>query len=176
MASAISLEAIITFLLEAPMFGDLDAAELSEVVHIMQVQRLQAGQFVFREGEPGDAWYVLYDGQAEVVKNGATGEEVITTLGPSACFGEMGVLGNEPRSASIRTLSESTAFRFPREAFQGLLEAGNLSAYKLVHQIALVLATRQRDTTARLVQLLPEATPRVRHGIHPIVSATTPHE
>ena len=66
---AITLEEIITFLLEAPMFGDLDASELSQIVHIMQIQRFRAGQAVFREDDAGDAWYVLFEGQVEVIKD-----------------------------------------------------------------------------------------------------------
>ena len=69
MGSTITLESIITFLLETPMFGDLDAAELSEIVHIMQVLRLRDGQTVFREGDRGDSWYVLFEGAAEVLKD-----------------------------------------------------------------------------------------------------------
>ena len=62
--TTITLEQIINFLLEAPMFAELDAAELSEIVHIMQVQKVRAGSAVFREGDAGDAWYVIFAGQA----------------------------------------------------------------------------------------------------------------
>src|SRR5678815_4978322 len=63
MSAPLSLEEILNFLLETPLFGDLDAHELSEVVHIMQVQGLRQGQTVFAENQEGDAWYVLYEGQ-----------------------------------------------------------------------------------------------------------------
>ncbi len=180
MGNAITLEDIISFLLEAPMFGDLDSAELSEVVHIMQVQRLRSGQYVFREGEEGDAWYVLYEGQAEVIKNDPDKEDgrgVIAVLGPRSCFGEMGILDGSPRSASVRVKGDSTAFRFPRSDFEGLLAARNLSAYKLVYQIALVLAARQRDTTRRLVDLMHTADdPEVLESIEPIVTEQSTSE
>jgi CRP-like cAMP-binding protein len=156
MGESITLEQIINFLLEAPMFGDLDPTELSQIVHIMQVQRLRPDQYVFREGEQGDAWYVLYDGKVEVLKDLDSGPKVIATLGPRACFGEMAILDGSTRSAGVRATEESQAFRFPRLEFQGLLENGNLSAYKLVYQMALVLAARARNTTSRLTSLLEE--------------------
>lgn len=170
MAASITLEQILYFLLETPMFGDLDPSELSEVVHIMQVQRLRAGQHVFREGDKGDAWYVLYEGRVEVLKDSGLGTRTVAVLGPRSCFGEMAILDGSTRSASVRAREDCTAFRFPRLEFTELLENGNLSAYKLVHQMSLVLVRRQRETTARLVELLAMATDdHLRDGIIPIV-------
>lgn len=174
MGSTITLEEIINFLLEAPMFGDLDPTELSEVVHIMQVQRLRAGQHVFREGDHGDAWYVLYEGEVEVIKDSLVGSNVIATLGARACFGEMAILDGSPRSATVRATSSATAFRFPRLEFSELLDNGNLSAFKLLYQMSLVLVARQRRTTARLSELLrTESDAAVRKGIEPIVAGSS---
>jgi CRP-like cAMP-binding protein len=150
MRAELTLEQIINFLLDAPMFGDLDSAELSRIVHIMQVKPLREGQLVFQEGDPGDAWYVVYSGQLEVLK----GKRVIATLTRASCFGEIAILDGSPRSATVRAVTDGTAFRFPRAAFAELLADGNRAAYKLVHQIALVLAARQRTTTSRLVEVL----------------------
>lgn len=173
MATGITLEEIINFLLEAPMFGDLDPTELSQIVQIMQVRKLRAGQMVFREGDPGDAWYVLYEGEVEVVKD-SIDRRVITVLSPRACFGEMAILDGSTRSASVRATAEATAFRFPRLAFHELLHNGNLAAYKLVLQMALVLVARQRETTARLAELLQSGTTHavIRDGLAPIVHAS----
>lgn len=170
MATQITLEAIITFLLETPMFRDLDAAELSEIVHIMQVQRLRQGQTVFREGDRGDSWYVLYEGAAEVLKDAGIETRPIAQLGPRACFGEMAILDGSNRSATVRAQSECTAFRFHKDAFDALLANDNLAAYKLVYQMARVLAARQRETTSRLADLLhgPGERP-MQDTIQPIV-------
>jgi CRP-like cAMP-binding protein len=173
MTEPITLEQILHFLLEAPMFGDLDPAELSEIVRVMQVQKLRPGQYVFREGDPGDAWYVLYEGEVEVLKEGLMNRQPIANLGPRQCFGEMAILDGFARSASVRATSEGTAFRFPRVEFAGLLNAGNLAAYKLVHQIALVLVARQRETTARLVEAMTtETLGEVLGEIVPIVGTS----
>lgn len=170
MGPTITLEQILQFLLEAPMFGDLDPAELSEIVRVMQVQRLRPGQIVFREGDAGDAWYVLYEGSVEVLKEGMLERRAIAELGPRQCFGEMAILDGSTRSASVRVLTDSTAFRFPRMEFAGLLNSGNLAAYKLVHQMARVLVARQRETTSRLAELLSRGDIEgVRAELSPIV-------
>ena len=174
MSETITLEQIINFLLEAPMFGDLDPTELSEVVHIMQVQRLRPGQHVFREGDAGDAWYVLYEGQIEVIKDRIVGSNVIAELGPRSCFGEMAILDGSPRSATVRARSDAIAFRFPRQEFNELLKEGNLAAYKLIYQMSLVLVARQRQTTARLADLMrSDSGAVVREGLTPVFSDST---
>lgn len=153
--TTITLEQIITFLLEAPMFAELDATELSEIVHIMQVQKVRAGQPVFREGDPGDAWYVIFAGEAEVLKgNEFLPTQRLSVLGEKACFGEMAILDHSARSASVLALGECTVFRFPRRDFEELLTDGNLAAYKLIYQMAKVLCARQRKITQDLTEAL----------------------
>lgn len=153
--TTITLEEIITFLLEAPMFARLDAAELSEIVHIMQVQKVRAGTAVFREGDPGDAWYVIYSGRAEVLKgNEFLPSQRLSVLETRACFGEMAILDHSSRSASVVALDDCTVFRFPRRDFEELLADGNLAAYKLIYEMAKVLSTRQRKITQDLTEAL----------------------
>ncbi len=174
MSAELTLEQIVHFLLDAPMFGDLDESELSQIVQIMQVQHLEPGQSVFLEGDPGDAWYLLYEGEVEVVKETEDGPRAIAILGRRACFGEMAILDGSPRSASVRATTAITVMRFPRSEFTKLLLRDTLAAYKLVHQIALVLVSRQRRTTSRLVELLGADDPRrMREGLTPIVQQSS---
>lgn len=157
MTHAISLEQVITFLLETPMFAGLGAGELSELVHIMQIRRLREGQVLFREGDEGDGWYVVYAGKVLVEKGGDLGPpREITALGPRACFGEMSVLDGRVRSATVRASDGCVVFRFPRYDFEQLLRDGNVGAYKIVREMAKILSQRQRQTTARLSALLQD--------------------
>ncbi|MFZ5480371.1 MAG: cyclic nucleotide-binding domain-containing protein [Myxococcota bacterium] len=157
MAASITLEQIIRFLLEAPMFGDLDPAELAQIVHIMQVQRVHDGAAIFREGDAGDAWYVIYDGTAEVYKDAEfLPSRRIASLGPRACFGEMAILDHSPRSATVLARGDATVFRFPRKEFEELLAGGNLAAYKLIYEMAKVLAARTRATNQQLTEALAD--------------------
>ena len=157
MDRSITLEQVIHFLLETPMFEELDAAELSEIVHIMQVQGFRDGQSVFREGDDGDAWYVVFRGRAVVTKESPFGpsKEIALLEGPM-CFGEMAILDGSSRSATVRSEGETTVFRFPRTPFQRLLDEGNLGAYKLVLAMAQILSQRQRQITQQLADLLGE--------------------
>jgi CRP-like cAMP-binding protein len=164
MSATITLEQIINFLLEAPMFGDLDPTELSQIVHIMQVQRIREGQAIFREGDAGDAWYVIYEGSASVYKNAAGPQRSIASLGPRSCFGEMAILDHSPRSATVVATTESTVFRFPRREFEGLLASDNLAAYKLIYEMAKVLCSHARVTTQQLSEALANTESDVLHA------------
>jgi CRP/FNR family cyclic AMP-dependent transcriptional regulator len=178
MSASITLEQIINFLLEAPMFGDLDPTELSEIVHIMQVQRIRDAQPIFREGDPGDAWYVIFDGQADVYKEeDFLPRRKVATLAPRACFGEMAILDHSPRSATVVAAGECTVFRFPRKDFEQLLADGNLAAYKLIYEMAKVLCARARDTSQKLSEALAAAAPdRVRTGVQGVVERSSVSE
>jgi CRP-like cAMP-binding protein len=153
------------------MFGDLDPAELSQIVHILQIRFVRAGHVVFRQGQPGDAWYVVFEGAVEILSEEPDGgERSLAVNGPPACFGEMAILDGSPRSATARAVESSTVFCFPRADFQQLLESGNLAAYKLVYHMAQVLAARQRQTTSRLVETLrSRGDDDAFEGLRPIV-------
>ncbi len=167
--SELTLEEVIAFLVDAPMFGGLPGRELSRIVGILQIRRLQPDDWVFREGDPGDSWYVVFEGEVEVIKDVGDQPQVIAVLAERGCFGEMAILDGSPRSASVRARSPLTLFRFPKARFDALLEGGDLAAYKLVHEIALVLVERQRATTRRLVRILSEVDDELRGRLAPIV-------
>jgi CRP/FNR family transcriptional regulator, cyclic AMP receptor protein len=165
MDTPVTLEHVIRFLLETPLFEDLEPSELAEVVGIMQVQRLREGQRVFGEGDEGDAWYVIFDGDVAVTKDTAFGPgRTIALLDSRSIFGEMAVLDGSARSAAVTARGETTLFKFPRLDFQELVEGGSLAAYKLVYAMARVLCQRQRAITQQLSDVI-EAQPAEPKGV-----------
>lgn len=151
----ISLDAVLSFLVSSRLFGDLDAEERAEVVRIMEIQRLQKGEEIFHEGDPGDAWYVVFEGQVEVVvATSSGGERQVSSLEPGACFGEMAMLDGAERSATVRASGPITIFRFRRKHFEELLSEGSLGAYKLVLAIAREMSPRLRQLTGQVSELL----------------------
>src|SRR5207247_954755 len=75
------------------------------------------------EDDPGDALYVVAKGQVKVVLIGEDGREVIlSVLGEGEFFGEMALIDDEPRSAHVIAMEDSTLYVLRREDFQGILE------------------------------------------------------
>jgi CRP-like cAMP-binding protein len=177
MTAHLSRENIITFLLTTPMFEELDPSEIGEIVQIVDTVKYHPGDMVFREGESGDAWYTLYKGEVEVLKQSDTGEKSIKVLGEHSCFGEIAVLDGLPRSASIRAVTDSVVLRIPMNEFNELINNDDLVAYKLIKQMAITLAGRQRSSTESLSKLLhANELENVRDGIRKIVGDTTYRE
>jgi CRP-like cAMP-binding protein len=157
MDNPVTLEQVISFLLETPLFEDLTPNELAEVVQIMLFQRLRDGQWVFQEGDEGDAWFVIFRGECVVTKNAPAGPaRTIALLQGRACFGEMAILDGSSRSATIRARGDVTVFKFPRDSFQELLSRGSLAAYKLIYAMARVLCGRQRTITQQLTNVIED--------------------
>jgi CRP-like cAMP-binding protein len=174
MALPVTRERMLDFLRDVPLFGDLDDLELGDLAAQFEAASLPGDAWVFREGDAGDAWYVVFDGEVEVVKEVGTDRRVIAVLGSRAAFGEMAILDGSRRSASVRTTRPTTALKFPRAGFARLLAAGNLGAYKLVHQMALLLVSRQRRTTHRLAELMGLVSEGdVRDGLLPLLDQSS---
>jgi hypothetical protein len=82
-------------------------AEIYEFRHrhtLFQVERFAAGRTVFRQGDPADAAYFIRSGDVEVVDE--HGGAVLRTLGPGDYFGEIALIADSPRSATIRALTD----------------------------------------------------------------------
>jgi hypothetical protein len=86
-------------------FGSFADPELWEVVRIGQWQRVSAGTDIVREGEPGDFFCVLLEGEARVTKN----RKLLTVLGPGECFGEMAYLAAERRERGATVTASKAA-------------------------------------------------------------------
>ncbi|MCB9778384.1 MAG: cyclic nucleotide-binding domain-containing protein [Alphaproteobacteria bacterium] len=151
MDASLTFEQVIDFLLDAPLFERLDPAGLADVARLMRVRRLRAGAVLFEQGTEGDAWYVIYEGEARVARADADGvSHDVADLRVRACFGEMAVLDDSPRSASVRAVTDLTVLEFSRSAFQQLWDDRNPAAHELVLAMAKVLCERQRRLTAEL--------------------------
>lgn len=162
----VTLEQVISFLLETPLFEDLTPNELAEVVQIMLFQRLRDGQWVFQESDEGDAWFVIFRGECVVTKNAPDGAaRTIAMLQSRSCFGEMAIIDGSARSASIRARGDVTVFKFPRESFQELLSRGSLAAYKLIYAMARVLCGRQRTITQQLTSVIEDEVQTVQTSL-----------
>jgi CRP-like cAMP-binding protein len=145
MSAPIPLEDLLTFLVTTPLFEHLDEGELAELVQVMEVEFPTPRQPVFQAGQPADAWYVVYQGFVDVVGDDG---HLLSRFGPRACVGEMAILDGGQRSATVTAGEDVVLLRIPRPAFNDLLRAGHLSAYKIVHRFALVLVARLRANNA----------------------------
>ncbi len=103
---------------EIPLFSEMDEQEVAGIRAIMQEIRFKPGQVIIREGEVGNLFYVITEGNAEIIIRDAGGAElVLHKAGPGDFFGELSMLTNEPRSARVRAIENLTTLTLKRDDF-----------------------------------------------------------
>ncbi|MBA3499512.1 MAG: cyclic nucleotide-binding domain-containing protein, partial [Deltaproteobacteria bacterium] len=108
---------------QVPIFADLKPEDLEELAAVVEERRIEASKDVFREGDPGDAVYLIVKGTVRVFTggDGERPERILSELGPGACIGEMAVLDASPRSATVRALERTRTLRVPGEGFKRVM-------------------------------------------------------
>lgn len=106
------------------LFSGLAEDELDRLYQMAELVVVPAGQVVMQEGEPGDALYVVIDGELEVSKQRDGAEVVLGVRGPGEFLGERALLKQAPRSATVRTRRDSRLLVVSQASFQALLACG----------------------------------------------------
>jgi CRP-like cAMP-binding protein len=96
------------------MFCGIDLSKLKLLAFTSERIHFAAGQRFFSQGDPSDAAYVILEGRALVLVDTPDGEMVVAELGFGDLVGEMGVLGDKTRSATILAVEPSTVLRTDR--------------------------------------------------------------
>ena len=130
-----------------PLFTELPDEDLEMLCPHVEEVTLPAGELLFAEGDVGDRAYVVIDGTVEIVK-ATPGGEVLLALKSDGVIGEMALLEEAPRNASVRARFESTLLAIPKEQLDELL-ASSPSASRAFFEVML---SRWRDTQSSLQQ------------------------
>ncbi|HYI22940.1 MAG TPA: MFS transporter [Candidatus Limnocylindrales bacterium] len=112
-ASAIVPHRELELLRGVPMFAPLPLTALEQVAGGLVPERHEAGTEVIRQGDRGDCWYLIAAGSVDVVHDG----EWLKTLNAGEAFGEIALLSDRPRTATIRVRDTIDVLRLPRETF-----------------------------------------------------------
>ncbi|HKK52659.1 MAG TPA: cyclic nucleotide-binding domain-containing protein, partial [Myxococcota bacterium] len=105
-----------------PLFRRVSEGDLEELATHLIERRFPKNATVVEEGLPGDYMYVIREGRVKVTKASEDGrEKIMNFLEAGAFFGDMALLGNETRSASVKTLEESLLLALSRRDFIDLL-------------------------------------------------------
>ncbi len=115
-----------------PLFEACSQAELARIATITTQLDVPDGEVLIREGETGDLFFVLVKGSAEVRK----GRRRIATLGAGDFAGEIALLTDAPRTATVTTTSPVIALRATRKGFSALLETSPKIQQKILKALA----------------------------------------
>ncbi|WP_428268068.1 cyclic nucleotide-binding domain-containing protein [Haliangium sp.] len=145
----------IEVLLRIPMFSSFDYKELVKFLELGELRTARKGEAVIREGEEDATMYVILTGRAEVFK----GDHLVNRLGPGDYFGEMSLIDQVPRSATVVAIQPMTFMVLERERFFKLLQSDARIATKVFWAFVQKLNRRLRqadDEVYRLGRALAE--------------------
>ena len=126
------------------LFGDVGAEVLAGICGTAVVRSLHGGEVLFREGDPGDAAFVVLTGRLRAVAGPVGDERVLSDAVHGETMGELALLTGSPRSATAYAVRDSTVARLDTAAFDGLLAAHPEAALPIMR----LLADRLRRATS----------------------------
>ncbi len=125
------------------LFTELSRREVRVVDGFMHERNYLKDEVIFDEGEQGEAFYLVLEGQVLICRQGQM-DEPIATLDAGQFFGELALLDDAPRSAQARAAEDCTLLVLFRGDFLGLMLSHSLIASKIAMQLARYLGARLR--------------------------------
>jgi len=151
---------IFTLLRSVPIFEELNRRDLRALERILHRRKYAAGEYVFREGDPGLGMYIIEHGEVSIVSESRSRE--ISRLHKGDFFGEMALFNDMPRNASAIAYEETRLFGFFQPDLFGLLETNPRIGVKVVLKLARILTERLDKAgreNARLLGVLDTTKP-----------------
>jgi predicted acylesterase/phospholipase RssA len=126
------------FLRNVPVFGTLSDAMRAEIAELVSAVSLKRDEWLFREGDFADSVYVVRLGQLEVIREGPE-PETVNTLTRGAVLGELALLDDSSRAASVRALRDTELLQITRSHFESLLRSEPELTLSLARALAVQL-------------------------------------
>lgn len=131
-----------TSIARVPIFSNCTPSEIEAIAALAQEHSFEPGQIIVTQGTPGQAFYMVLGGRVEILRDGNS----LGTFGPGDFFGEMSLLDQAPRSATIRAVDDTSCLLLSSWDFKSLLQSQPSIAVKLLE----VLSRRLRVADERL--------------------------
>ncbi|MCL4504303.1 MAG: cyclic nucleotide-binding domain-containing protein [Deltaproteobacteria bacterium] len=144
------------------LFQDLEDREIEQVLSRTYPREFPAGSVIIQEGDPGDSMYIMVTGEVEITKQltlvldeDTPKERVMIRLKAEdgVYFGEMSLLENDPRSATVTASTDCGLLELSQQDFQGLIQQNPAMGTKLLLRLAQLLSRHLRKTNQDVVKL-----------------------
>ena len=138
----------IEFLKRVDLFEDLDRRSLEAIANAAVEQTYTAGQEIVRQGDTGVGAFIIKKGRVEAVQDRAGNEHKLAEMKTGDVFGEMALLDEFPRSATVRAIEPTTCLGIQRWHFKGILESHPQIALALLPVLTKRLRNAERGDEA----------------------------
>src|SRR5579863_5308327 len=141
-----------------PFFAEIEPAKLKLLAFMSERVGFDDGKLLCRQGDPGDAAYLIIEGEVEIILEGPTGPLIVATLGANEIVAEMAILCDVPRNATVRAKGRVVALRISKDPFMRMVREFPNMAVSIMRELAhrLDLTNSQLRTALSEVRRLSE--------------------
>jgi CRP/FNR family transcriptional regulator, cyclic AMP receptor protein len=144
-----TLQQDVEVLRKIPLFAKIEPAKLKLLAFTSEHLEFMPGEAICEQGEQGDAAFIVLDGEADVVvQSGGQGPTKVATVGKHDIVGEIAILCDVPRTATVRATTPLSALRVAKDGFFNLVTQFPQVGVEVMHE----LASRLHQTTQRLTE------------------------
>lgn len=140
------------FLSKVPLFQELEPSRLKLLAFTSEMVNFQNSEILFKAGEPGDCAYVIMEGEVEILSS-AEDSAVVGVLQTNQIFGELALLNDEPRSATLRARGSVKVMKISESLFLELIRESPGLALNVVRQLSQKLAVSHQQVEQLREQL-----------------------
>ena len=148
-----TLQEDVELLRNIPLFAKIEPSKLKLLAFTAQRLTYNAGDSLFHQGDEGDSAYIIVDGDADVLVDSPTGPITVATVGKNDFVGEIAILCDVPRTATITAKTTLTTMRISKELFFQLVCQFPEMSIEIMRE----LARRLEVTTRQLQEALSKA-------------------
>jgi CRP/FNR family cyclic AMP-dependent transcriptional regulator len=157
----VSLKQEYELLRQVPFFAEIEPAKLKLLAFMSQRVGFDDGKLLCRQGDVGDAAYLIIEGEADIILEGPAGPITVATLGANDIVAEMAILTGAPRNATVRAKGRLVTLRIAKDPFLRMVREFPTMAVSIM----LELAHRLDATNNQLRSALAEAR-QLREAAH----------
>jgi CRP/FNR family transcriptional regulator, cyclic AMP receptor protein len=159
-----TLQQDVDALRKIPLFAKIEPSKLKLLAFTSEHVEFVAGEPICREGEVGDAAYILLEGEADVQVETPSGPVTVAHLARNEIVGEIAILCDVPRTATVTAATRVVTLRISKDAFFNLVTQFPQVGIEIMHE----LASRLHDTTQKVIEISGQVRGREQHDGTPI--------
>ena len=148
-----SLKEEFELLRRVPIFAEIEPAKLKLLAFMSERVGFDPGKRLVQQGDTADAAYLIIDGHAEVILETPAGPVVVATIGANETVGEMGILGDVPRNATVRAKDRVIVLRISKEPFMRMVREFPNMAVSIMRELAQRLDATNHQLSAALAEV-----------------------
>lgn len=134
-ATSVDKQEKLKLLQSIPLFQLMDSDHLHLLASSCDTMNISRGERLFSQGDAGDAMYIIVDGSAAIYISGATSENKVGEYGVNEVIGELALLSNNPRSASVVAVTDLAILRLKRDVFLDMVRSHAEISYQILQVV-----------------------------------------